>query len=330
MIERRTFIAGLGAAAAWPLATRGQQAERIRRVGVLSAFAEVDPAAQASLRAFRQALQKLGWTDGSNVRIETRWGDANPTRIRAQVKEIAGLNPDVFLISTALVLQPLLEETRSTPIVFTQIADPLSAGIVASLARPGGNVTGFAAVPEFATFGKLLEVLKEAAPHVTRVAVVLNPDQTPQAGMLRAIEANAPTFKVQVTAAGARNANELETTVDQFAREPNGGLIVLPNPVTLGNQGLIIELATRHRLPAVYSYRSSVAEGGLISYGVDLLDQHRQAASYVDRILKGEKPADLPVQLPTKLALVINLKTAKALGLTLPPALLSLADEVIE
>jgi putative ABC transport system substrate-binding protein len=330
-MKRREFITLLGgAAAAWSLGARAQQSERMRRVGVLSAFAEADPEAQASLRVFRQALQKLGWTDGSNVRIDIRWGDANSTRIRAQAKEVVGLNPDVFLISTALVLQPLLEETRSIPIVFTQIADPLSAGFVASLARPGGNVTGFAAVGEFATYGKLLEVLKEAAPHLTRVAVILNPDQTPQAGMLRAIEASAPTFKVQVTAAGARNATELENTINQFANEPNGGLIVLPNPVTLGNQGLIIELAARHRLPAAYSYRSTVAEGGLISYGVDLLDQHRQAASYVDRILRGEKPADLPVQQPTKYALAINLKTAKALGLTIPPTLQYAADEVIE
>ena len=329
-MKRREFVTLLGgAAAAWPLAARAQQGGRVRRIGVLSAFAEADPEVQASLTAFLQALQKLGWTDGSNVRIDSRWGDANPARIRAQVKELVSLNPDVFLVSTALVLQPLLEESRSIPIVFTQIADPVSAGFVASLARPGGNITGFP-VAEFATFGKLLEVLKEAAPHVTRVAVILNPDQRPQAGMLRAIEANAPAFKVQVTAAGARNAAELENAIDQFAREPNGGLIVLPNPVTLGNQRLIVDLAARHRLPAAYSYRYIVAEGGLISYGVDLLDQYRQAASYVDRILRGEKPAGLPVQRPTKFELVVNLKTAKALGLTVPRTLLARADEVIE
>jgi putative ABC transport system substrate-binding protein len=330
-VKRRDFITLVGgaAAAAWPLAARAQQGERVRRIGVLSAFAEADPEVQASLTAFRQALQKLDWTDGSNVRIDSRWGDANPTRIRAQAKELVDLNPDVFLVSTGLALQPLLEETRSIPIVFTQIADPVSAGFVTSLARPGGNVTGFT-VAEFATFGKLLEVLKEAAPDVTRVAVILNPDQRPQAGMLRAIEANAPAFKVQVTAAGARNAAELENAIDQFAREPNGGLIVLPNPVTLGNQRLIVELAARHRLPAAHSYRYIVAEGGLISYGVDLLDQYRQAASYVDRILRGEKPADLPVQQPTKFELVINLTTAKALGLDVPPTLLARADEVIE
>jgi len=328
-MKRRDFITLLGGAAAWPLAARAQQGGRVRRIGVLSAFAEADPEVQASLTAFRQALQKLGWTDGSNVRIDFRWGDANPTRIRAQVKELVSLNPDVFLVSTALVLQPLLEESRSIPIVFTQIADPVSAGFVASLARPGGNVTGFP-VAEFATFGKLLEVLKEAAPHVTRVAVILTPDQRPQAGMLSAIEANAPAFKVHVTAAVVRNAAELENAIDQFAREPDGGLIVLPNPVALGNVRLIVELAARHRLPAAYSYRYIVAEGGLVSYGADLLNQYRQAASYVDRILRGEKPADLPVQQPTKFELVINLKAANALGLTVPPTMLTIADEVIE
>jgi putative ABC transport system substrate-binding protein len=330
MIRRREFITLLGgAAAAWPVAARAQQPSRMKRIGVLSAFAEADPEVQASLTAFRQALQKLGWTDGNNVRIDTRWGDANRARIRAQAKELVGLNPDVFLVSTGLALQPLLQETRSIPIVFTQIADPVGAGFVASLARPGGNLTGFT-VAEFSTFAKLLEVLKDAAPNVTRVAVILNPDQIPQTGMLRAIEANAPAFKVQVTAARARNATELERAIDQFAREPNGGLIVLPNPVTLGNHRLIVELAAQHRLPAAYSYRYLAAEGGLISYGVDLRDQYRQAASYVDRILRGEKPADLPVQQPTKFELVANLKTAKAIGLTIPETFLVRADEVIE
>jgi putative ABC transport system substrate-binding protein len=330
-MRRREFITLLGsAAAAWPLAARAQQGGgRVQRIGVLSAFAEADPEVQAALTAFRQALQKLGWTDGSNIRIDSRWGEANPTRIRAQVKELVGLNPDVLLVSTALVLQPLLEESRSIPIVFTQIADPVSAGFVASLARPGGNVTGFP-VASFATFAKLLEVLKEAAPHVTRVAVIFDQDQRPQAGMLRAIEANAPAFKVQVTAVGPRNAAELENAIDQFARESNGGLVVLPNPVTLGNQRLIVDLAARYRMPAAYWYRYIVAQGGLVSYGVDLLDQYRQAASYVDRILRGEKPADLPVQQPAKFELVINLKTAKALGLSVPRWLLARADEVIE
>ncbi len=240
-MRRRAFITLLGGAAAWPLAARAQQPDRIRRIGVLNPFAENDPEVQANITAFRQVLQKLGWTDGRNVRIDYRWGGADPGRIHAQAKELVGLNPDVILVSSALALQPLMHETRSIPIVFTQIADPIGAGLVASLARPGGNITGFT-VAEFSTFGKLLEVLKEVAPHVTRVAVVLNPDQIPQTGMLRAIEAAAPSFRVQVTAAGARDATELERAIDQFARVPNGGLIVLPNPVTDGNRGLIIAM----------------------------------------------------------------------------------------
>jgi putative tryptophan/tyrosine transport system substrate-binding protein len=328
-VKRRNFITLLGGAAVWPLAAGAQQPDRIRRIGVLNAFAENDPEVQANITAFRQVLQKLGWTDGRNVRIDYRWGGADPGRIHAQAKELVGLNPDVILVSSALALQPLMHETRSIPIVFTQIADPIGAGLVASLARPGGNITGFT-VAEFSTFGKLLEVLKEVAPHVTRVAVVLNPDQIPQTGMLRAIEAAAPSFRVQVTAAGARDATELERAIDQFARVPNGGLIVLPNPVTDGNRGLIIAMAARHRLPAAYAFRHSVADGGLVSYGIDLADQFRQAASYVDRILRGEKPADLPVQQPTKYETVLNLKTAKALGLDVPWILQQRADEVIE
>jgi ABC-type uncharacterized transport system substrate-binding protein len=328
-VKRRNFVTLLGGAAVWPLAAGAQQPDRIRRIGVLNAFAENDPEVQANITAFRQVLQKLGWTDGRNVRIDYRWGGADPGRIHAQAKELVGLNPDVILVSSALALQPLMHETRGIPIVFTQIADPIGAGLVASLARPGGNITGFT-VAEFSTFGKLLEVLKEVAPHVTRVAVVLNPDQIPQTGMLRAIEAAAPSFRVQVTAAGARDATELERAIDQFARVPNGGLIVLPKPVTDGNRGLIIAMAARHRLPAAYAFRHSVADGGLVSYGIDLADQFRQAASYVDRILRGEKPADLPVQQPTKYETVLNLKTAKALGLDVPWILQQRADEVIE
>jgi putative ABC transport system substrate-binding protein len=301
----------------------------MRRIGLLNPFAESDPEVQANVATFRQALQKLGWTDGRKVRIDFRWGGADAGRIRAHAKELVDLNPDVILVITALALQPLLQETRSIPIVFTQIADPVGAGLVASLARPGGNITGFT-VAEYSMSGKLLEVLKEVAPQVTRVAVILHPDQIPQAGMLRVIEAAAPSFRVQVMAGGARDVAELERAIDQFAREPNAGLIVLPNPVTLGNRKLIIAMAARHRLPAAYTYRYLVAEGGLISYGIDLSDQYRQAASYVDRILRGEKPADLPVQQPTKFERAVNLKTAKALGLDAPATLLGRADEVIE
>ena len=296
---------------------------------MLSPFAESDPEAQANVTAFRQALRKLGWTDGRNVRLDYRWGSADAERIRAYAIELVGLKPDVILVSTSLALQPLQQETRSIPIVFAQITDPVGSGFVASLAYPGGNITGFTPA-EFSMYGKSLEVLKEVAPHVTRVAVILNPDQIPQAGMWRAIEAAAPSFRVQLTAAGARNAAEIEHAIDAFARESNGGLIVLPSPVTEGNRKLIITMAARHRLPAVYAFRFFVTDGGLISYGVDLADQYRQAAAYVDRILRGEKPAELPVQQPTKFELVVNLKTAKAVGLDVPPPLLGRADEVIE
>jgi putative ABC transport system substrate-binding protein len=329
-VRRREFIALLGGASlAGPFAARAQQPSRIPRIGLLNAFGEDDPDVQANITAFRQTLQKLGWTDGRNVRIDYRWGAADPERIRAHVKELVGLNPDVMLVSSTLALQPLLQETRSIPIVFTQVVDPVGAGLVASLARPGGNVTGFT-VAEFSMFGKLLEVLKEAAPYVTRMAVILNPDQRPQTGILRAIEAAAPSFRVQVTAVGARDVAELERAIDQFAREPNAGLLVLPNPVTIGNRKLLIAMAARHRLPAAYPFRHFVEDGGLVSYGINLADQFRQAASYVDRILRGEKPAELPVQQPTKFELMINLKTAKALGLDVPATLLARADEVIE
>jgi len=226
-------------------------------------------------------------------------------------------------------LQPLAQETRSIPIIFTQVADPLGAGLVASLARPGGNLTGFT-VAEFSTFGKLLELIKEVAPNVMRVAVLFNPDQIPQAGMLRAVETAAPSVQVQVTAAGARNVAQLERAIDQFANDRNGGLIVLPNPITIGNRKLVVAMAAQHGLPAAYPFRQFVEDGGLISYGTNLADQYRQAASYVDRVLRGEKPANLPVQQPTKFELAVNLKTAKTLGLDVPPTLLVRADEVIE
>jgi putative tryptophan/tyrosine transport system substrate-binding protein len=235
----------------------------------------------------------------------------------------------VLAVSTALVLQPLQQLTRDVPIIFTRIIDPVGSGFVAGLAHPDGNITGFTPA-EFSMYGKALEVLKEAAPHVTCVAVMLNPEQKPQSGMWQAVEAAAPTLRVQLTKAEVRNAAEIERAINRFAREPNCGLIVLPNPITQGNRKLIIAMAARHRLPAVYAFPFFAREGGLISYGVNLPDQYRQAASYADRILRGEKPADLPVQQPTKFALVVNLQTAKALGLTIPPTLLARADEVIE
>jgi putative tryptophan/tyrosine transport system substrate-binding protein len=328
-IGRREFITLLGGAAApWPLAARAQQGERMRRVGVLMPFAENDSDAQANITAFRQALQTLGWT-GRNVRVDYRWGGGEAERISSYASELVGLKPDVILASSPLVLQPLLQDTRSIPIVFTQITDPVGSGFVASLAHPGGNVTGFA-IAEFSMYGKSLEMLKEVAPQVARVAVLLNPEQAPQAGMWRAIEAAAPSFRVQVTAADVRDSAEIKRAIDSFASESNGGLIVLPNVPTIVHRGLIMALAARHRLPAVYSFRQFVREGGLISYGPDRLDQYRRAAAYVDRILRGEKPSDLPVQQPTKFELAINLKTAKALGLDVSPMLLGRADEVIE
>ena len=329
-MKRREFISLLGgAAAAWPLAARARQGEQMRRVGVLMPFAEDDSDAQANIAAFRQMLQMLGWTDSRNVRIDYRWGGGKPERIAAYGRELVTLKPDVILASSPLVLQPLLQETRSIPIVFTQVTDPVGSGFVASLAHPGGNITGFA-VAEFSMYGKSLEVLKEVAPHVARVAVLLNPQQAPQAGMWRAIEAAAPSFKVQLTAANVRDSAEIERTIESFARESGGGLIVLPNVPTIVHWGLIIALAARHRLPAIYTFRQFVADGGLISYGPHRIDQYRQAAAYVDRILRGEKPADLPIQQPTKFELVIKLKTAKALGLDVPWFLQQRADEVIE
>jgi len=328
-MRRRELLGLMGGAAAWPFAAHAQQPVRVRRIGVLNPFVENDAEVQANLTAFRQALEKLGWSDGRNVRIDYRWGSADAGRIRAHAKELVGLEPDVILVSTALALQPLQRETRSIPIVFTQITDPVGSGFVASLAHPGGNITGFAP-GEFEKYGKSLELLKEVAPQVTRVAVIRNPEQKPQEGMWRAIEAAAPSFKVQLVAADARNSVEVQQSVEQFAREPNGGLIVLPNPVTEGNRRLIIAMAVKHRLPAVYAFRFFVTDGGLMSYAGDLADQYRQAASYADRILRGEKPAELPVQQPTKLQLVINLGTAKAIGLDIPSMVLARADEVIE
>ena len=329
-MRRREFITLLGGAAAvWPLAARAQQVDRVRRIGVLMGADEGDPEAQRYIKAFLLRLQELGWVHGRNVQIDYRWGGADSDRIRTYAGELVGLKPDVILAQTSLVMPPLQRETRTIPIVFMQINDPVESGMVASMAHPGGNITGFTSF-ELTVGGKWLEMLKEIAPSVTRVAVILNPVQSPQVAILRAIEAVAPSVGVPVTVAGVQDAAGIERAVSAFARESNGGLIVLPNPVTIGNRKLIIALAARHRLPAVYAYRYFVTDGGLMSYGVDLADLYRRAAGYVDRILKGEKPADLPVQAPTKYELVINLKTAKALGLAVPPSVLTRADEVIE
>jgi ABC-type uncharacterized transport system substrate-binding protein len=327
-MQRREFITLLGgAAAAWPLAARAQQLEKAYLVGALMPFAEGDKEAELRRNAFQRGLEEFGWTNGHNIRLEFRWVGNERDHIRNSIIELVRLKPDVILVSTALILAALRQQTSTIPIVFTHITDPVSSGVVANLARPGGNITGFAPA-EFSMYGKLLEMLKEAAPHLTRVAVVMNPEQAPQAGMLRAVEAVAPALGVKTSSLSIRDS--IERSFASFAQGQNGGLVVLPNPVADGNRELIARTAARHGLPAVYAYRFYVTSGGLMSYGIDTADQFKKAASYVDRILKGAKPGDLPVQQPTKFELVINLKTAKALGLTVPPALLARADEVIE
>lgn len=326
-MRRREFISVLSSAAVTcPLRARAQQ-PNVYRVAALMPFMEDDPEGQRRLTAFEKELRERGWIVGQNVRFDYRWTGTDPNRIRTFVTEIVGLGPDVIVVSTDLVLAPLQQQTSSIPIVFTNITDPVGSGIVASLSRPGGHITGFTPA-EFSTYGKLLEFLKEATPDVTRVAVMLNPEQRPQAGMLRAMEAVAPSLSVKLVPISIRDP--IEPSLDAFAQEPNGGLIVLPNPVAEENRELIARVAVRNRLPSTYVFRFYVAAGGLMSYGVDTAEQSRQAASYVDRILRGEKPGDLPVQQPTKFELVINLKTAKALGLTVPSTLLARADEVIE
>jgi len=328
-MNRREFIMLLGgAAAAWPLAARAQHG-RMRRVGVLQNLASDDPAEQARLMAFGQGLQELGWTIGQNVRIENRWSAGDPDRIRRNTEEMVALAPDVILASGNAGVAPLLQATRTVPVVFVIVPDPVGAGFVDSLARPGGNATGFIAY-EYGLSGKWLEVLKEIAPGVTRAAVIRDPALASGPGQFAAIQSIAPSLGVEVSPVNVRDAGEIERAITAFAHSPNGGLIVTGSALVGIHRHLIIALAARHKLPAVYVERTYVAAGGLISYGSDFLDQYRRAASYVDRILKGEKPADLPVQQPTKYELVINLKTAKALGLDIPPTLLARADEVIE
>jgi putative ABC transport system substrate-binding protein len=292
-------------------------------------FVEGDPEGQRYVKALLQGLQALGWAPGRNVQMDYRWVGADPDRIQVSIIELVALKPDLIVAHTSLVMPPLQRATRTIPIVFMQINDPVESGLVASMSHPGGNITGFTSF-ELTVSEKWLELLKEIAPGVARIAVLHNPIQSPQVALLHTIESAAASAGVQVTASGVRDAAEIEPAISAFAREANGGLIVLPNPITNANRKQIVALAARHRLPAMYAYRYYVADGGLSSYGVDPADLYRRAASYVDRILKGEKPADLPVQAPTKYDLVINLKTAKALGIVVPPTLLALADEVIE
>jgi putative ABC transport system substrate-binding protein len=328
-MRRRKFITLLGGAAAWPLVAGAQQTDRVRRVGALGALAADDPEGQARLAAFREGLQQFGWIDGRNVRIDSRWGAGDADDIRKNAKELVGLAPDVILATGSAAMGPLQQLTRTVPVVFVLVPDPVGAGYIDSLAHPGGNATGFT-IFEFAIGAKWLELLKEIVPGLKRAAVLRDPAISSGLGLFGAIQSAAPSLGLEVSAVNVRDAGEIERAVSSFARSPNGGLIVTPSALAGVHRKLIIALAAQHKLPAIYYERYYVKDGGLISYGADFHDQFRSAASYVDRILKGEKPADLPVQAPTKYQLVINLKTAKALGLTVPPSLLARADEVIE
>jgi putative tryptophan/tyrosine transport system substrate-binding protein len=328
-MRRREFIAALGGAAAWPLAARAQQPEGMRRIGVLLNATADDPEYQARLGAFLQGLQQSGWNIGRNVRIDTRWATANPADIRRHAAELVALAPDVILATGSSAVGSLQQATRSVPIVFVGLIDPVGAGLVESLARPGSNTTGFL-LYEYSLSGKWPELLKEIAPNVTRVAVLRDPAITSGAVQYGVIQAIAPSLRVEVSPVNVRGGGEIERAVVAFAGSPNGGLIVTGSGLATVHRDLIVKLAAQHRLPAVYSNRVFVGAGGLISYGPDYIDMYRRAAAYVDRIIRGDKPADLPVQAPTKFELAINLKTAKTLGLEIPPQLLARADEVIE
>jgi putative tryptophan/tyrosine transport system substrate-binding protein len=329
-MRRREFISLLGgAAAAWPLVARAQQFKRIRRLGVLMSFVVNDPEGLSRAAALEDGLRKLGWIKGQNIRIEYRWA-GDPEVLRTNAAELVGMAPDLILANSTPVMAVLREQGHAVPIVFTQVTDPVGEGLVPNLAHPGGHLTGFTSF-EFSIGTKWLETLKQVAPRVTRVALVFNPQTAPFANLFwPPIEAAAPSFALVPTPVGPLSFAELERSIDVFAREPNGSLIVMPDVSTVNYRKGVIGLAARHRLPAVFPERIFATSGGLLSYGSDVVDIFRRAAGYVDRILKGEKPADLPVQTPTKYELVINLKTAKALGLTIAPNLLALADEVIE
>jgi putative ABC transport system substrate-binding protein len=326
-MRRREFITLIGSAVAWPLAAGAQQGERLRRIGVLMAVDNADQ--RANYAAFLQALQQLGWVDGHNVRIDTRWARGQASEIRKYAADMVGLTPDVIVATGTAEMGPLLQATRIVPIVFANVTDPVGAGYVDTMARPGGNATGFVQF-EYSFCGKWLELLKQIAPSVTRVAVLRDPNITSGIGQFAVIQATAPSLGVEVSAIDVRDAREIERAIATFAHAPNGGLILTASALAVAHDELIISLAAQYKLPTVYYRRYFVAAGGLASYGYDVLQQYRGIAGYVDRILKGEKPADLPVQAPTKYELVINLKTAKALGLIIPETVLARADELIE
>ena len=328
-IARRKFVVALGGAAAWPLAARAQQPQRMRRIGVLMPLTADDAIAQSRNAAFLQGLQQLGWAVGQNVEIEYRWSGGTDEVTRRHAAELVALAPEVIVASGSAATGPLLQLTRTVPIVFAIVPDPVGAGFVDSLARPGGNATGFISF-EYGIGAKWVELIKQIAPGVTRAAVLRDPAITGGIGQWGAIQTAAPLLGLEVVPLNVRDAAEIERTVTAFAGSPNGGLIVTASGLASIHRNLIVALAAHHKLPAIYFERFFVTAGGLISYGPDLLDQYRRAAGYVDRVLKGEKPADLPVQAPTKYAMAINLKTAKALGLDVPTTVLARADEVIE
>jgi putative tryptophan/tyrosine transport system substrate-binding protein len=329
-MRRRQFITLVGGgAAAWPLVARAQQTDHLRRLGVLITATEADVEAQARVAALKLGLLEHGWVEGRNLEIDYRWGGGDPGRLRAYAAELMALNPDVIFAAPSAALAAVQRATRTIPIVFAQVSDPVGAGFVASLAHPGGNITGFALF-EFAIGAKWLELLKQIAPSVSRVAVIYDPATPSATGFLPLIEAAGRSFGVDIFVHSVRDTSEIESAISGLTAQPNGGLIALSSPLITGKRDLIISLANRNRLPTIFALRFYAEAGGLASYGVDNHDLYRRAASYIDRILKGEKPSDLPVQQATKFQLVINLKTAKALGLTVPSALLTAADEVIE
>jgi putative ABC transport system substrate-binding protein len=332
MIGRRKFVGLIGGAAAagWPAAARAQPLDRTRRVAVLvDVYTPTDLEGQARLAAFQDELRRSGWIDGRNVRIETRWAAGDPERARRFVAELVGMQPDVMLCMGVSLAAATRQATRTIPVVFVQVSDPVGSGFVAGLARPGGNMTGFTNFePEMG--GKWLGLLKEATPQTRRVAMLFHPETANSVAFLRAAEAAAPSLGIEVTGAAAHDGNAIERTISSFASEPDGGLVATPHPVLVANRSSILALAARYRLPAIYPFRYIAAEGGLMAYGPDQIDQWKGAARYIDRILRGESPADLPVQGPTTYHLLINLKTARALGIAVAPMLLARADEVIE
>jgi ABC-type uncharacterized transport system substrate-binding protein len=328
-MKRRQFITLLGGAAAWPATARAQQPDRVRRVGLLTSFAADDPEARARVAAFMEGLQALGWVEHRNVRVDYRWSAGDAETIRRHAAELVALAPDVILSQSTPALAALQKATRTIPIVFVSVSDPVGDGLVASLAKPGGNITGFSNY-EPTLAGKWLELVREVAARVERIAILFHPGTAPHSIFLPPMEAAASSLAVKLIPARVHNNTEIESAIATLGREPGGGLFAMPDSFTNVHRKSIIASAALHRVPAIYAFRFWAADGGLMTYGVDVRDQYRRAASYVDRIFKGEKPADLPVQQPTKFELAINLKTAKALGLEVPPTVLARADEVIE